>query len=199
MTATQRLRIAALVTVLCVMACGGTERPPVPGDRAAVAGTDGMPAITEPFVVDGHAIIQTGAVGPLRVGEWRRPALSFVYALGATAGRDSSDVIVVRGIGKDTMTVVITNDTVRQIIVNRPGPHTADGIRIGTPLANLRTSRGARVESVDGARVLTLDRLCGIAFATDTFVVSEDTAARRAPRARDTSTVRAIVVGRCKR
>ena len=81
-------------------------------------------------------------LGPLRVGEWRRIVMSFVYAISARAGRDSEDIIVVRGIGKDTVTLTFDNDTLRRIFVTHSGPRTANGIGSDLRSRSSRSNRG---------------------------------------------------------
>ena len=100
-------------------------------------------------VVSGdHALIQSGAVGPLSVGMWRRQAMSLVYAVGAAQGAPGEDLIVVRGIGRDTLTLAFVDDTLRRVLVTRPGAHTADSIAVGTPLSKLAAIPGAHVATV---------------------------------------------------
>lgn len=136
------------------------------GTTSARAG-DALSAAA-PTVDAGHPIIRAEAVGPLRVGTWRRPAMSFVYAVGATAGPNGEDMIAVRGIGQDTLTLAFIDDTLRRIEIKRPGPHTVDGIGVGTPLSAISSQPGARSGSVDGTEVVTLDRYCGIDFMRNT-------------------------------
>lgn len=177
-------RRALTLTMFGALACTGSEKSPTPAPPATL--------------VDGHTIIRKEAVGPLFVGEWRRQAMSLVYPVGATAGKDSEDIIVVRGIGKDTMTLVLSHDdTVRRILVKRPGPHTADGIGVGTPFETVIAKAGATSHAVTGARVVTFKELCGVEFATDTLAVSEDTTLRNSAQPRDTTEIRAISVTYC--
>lgn len=144
-----------------------------------------------------HAIIRQEAVGPLRVGQWRRPVMSFVYAISARAGRDSEDIIVVRGIGKDTVTLTFDNDTLRRIFVTHTGPRTADGIGVGTPFATVAAQPDVTTSRRGRGQVATTGRICGVEFATDSVALSTDSAARKA--AASSTTVRAISVGYCKR
>lgn len=124
----------------------------------------------QPAVVDGHAIIRAEAVGPLHLNTWRRPVMSLVYVVGATAGPHGEDMITVRGIGHDTMALAFLDDTLRWINVNRPGPHTAEGIGVGTPLSAAASESGATSRSADGVQIITLNRYCGIEFRSDSAV-----------------------------
>lgn len=139
-------------------------------------------------MVGGHSIIRTEAVGPLHVNTWRRPAMSLVYAIGATAGPHGEDVIVVRGIGHDTLTLAFANDTLRWINVNKHGPHTAEGIGVGSPLSAVMSQAGARSRSAGGVQTVTLDRYCGVEFRGDSVA--------RNPAA-PTPTVASIVIRPC--
>lgn len=147
------------------------------------------------IIVNDHAIIRKGAVGPLRVGEWRRPVMSFVYVVNARAGRDSEAIIVVRGIGKDTVTLAFSNDTLRRIFVTRPGARTADGIGVGTPFAAVAGRSDAAAVTRGAAKVASLNSMCGVRFATDSAALSRDSIVKTT--ARGTATVRAIVVEAC--
>jgi hypothetical protein len=144
-----------------------------------------------------HTVIRSEAVGPLRIGEWRRPVMSFVYAISARAGRDSTDIIVVHGVGKDTATLTFQNDTLRKIFVTHVGPHTVDGIGVGTPFTTVADDSGATTVKRGTARVATLSHLCGVEFATDSVALSPDSIARKP--ARKPETIQAISVGYCKR
>jgi hypothetical protein len=143
-----------------------------------------------------HSVIRQEAVGPLRVGEWRRPVMSFVYAISARAGRDSEDIIVVRGIGKDTVTLTFDNDTLRRVFVTHTGPRTVDGIGVGTPFAKVVAQPDARTTTRGTAQVATISRLCGVEFATDSVALSVDSISRN--RAERPAVVRAISIGYCK-
>lgn len=199
------LTIAAAVA-LGLAACGGGTRDvgkPASsnGESRGVAQSTTDTATPAPPdegpVMDGdHSIIRREAVGPLHVGEWRRPVMSFVYAISARAGRDSEDIIVVHGIGKDTATLTFLNDTLRKIFVTHAGPHTTDGIGVGTPFATIANATGARTTTRGTARVATISRLCGVEFATDSAALGADSVSRNPARRPDT--VRAISVGYCK-
>lgn len=93
--------------------------------------------------------------------------MSLVYAVGATAGPHGEDMITVRGIGQDTLTLAFVDDTLRWINVNRPGPHTAEGIGVGTPLSAVASESGATSRSADGVQIVTLARYCGVEFRSD--------------------------------
>ena len=162
----------------------------------SAAGPD-IPPDTGPLMIGDHAVIRTQAVGPLHVGEWRRPVMSFVYAVSARAGRDSEDIIVVRGIGRDTMTLTFDNDTLRKIFVTHTGPRTRDGVGVGTPFAALTTRTDATIATRGSAHVATIANLCGVEFATDSVALSPDTLGRRAAK-RD-GTIRAISIGYCRK
>ena len=202
-----RTRAAALGTAAaiaaCTVACGGKSDTTQTAQRAPVASspppsvpTPAMPSDTGPIMVSDHSIIRSEAVGPLHVGEWRRPVMSFVYAITARAGRDSEDVILVRGIGKDTVTLTFDNDTLRKVFVTRAGPHTADGIGVGSPFESVATASGSTVTTRGGAKVATLARLCGVRFATDSLAIAPDSVVRETKQ--DQTTIRAISVGYCR-
>lgn len=192
--------------LIVAAACGGDAHTARESAARKVAQTQQQPADTgspshqlresdQPIMVGDHSVIQTEAVGPLRVGEWRRPVMSFVYAISARAGRDSEDVIVVRGIGKDTVTLTFSNDTLRRVFVTHDGPRTASGIGVGTPFATLQQQPGVKTAKRGTALVASLASMCGVEFATDSLALSPDSAARR--RARGSPAVRAISVGYC--
>ncbi len=136
-------------------------------------------------------------MGPLRVGEWRRPVMSFVYVVSARAGRDSEAIIVVRGIGKDTVTLTFSDDTLRKILVTRPGARTADGLEVGTPFATIAGRTDATIITRGNSRVASLNNLCGVKFATDSAALSGDSVVTK-PHG-GTASVRAIAVELCKR
>ncbi|HEY8311162.1 MAG TPA: hypothetical protein VIG47_11430 [Gemmatimonadaceae bacterium] len=185
-------------------ACGGGEKAPTqamakrasPQSDSSASESASLSAPEGPLMNGDHAIIQQQAVGPLRVGAWRRPVMSFVYAISARAGRDSEDIIVVHGLGKDTVTLTFDNDTLRRIFVNHIGPHTADGIGVGTPFTSVAQRPGASTTVRGAARIVTINKLCGVEFATDSLALSPDSAA--SSKARAATTVRAISVGYCK-
>ncbi|MEO7217717.1 MAG: hypothetical protein ABI026_05940 [Gemmatimonadaceae bacterium] len=182
-------------------ACGGSEGAQTQRAPKATPVTAPSPprlASNEgTTIVDGHAIIRQDAVGPLRVGEWRRPVMSFVYVVSAHEEKDSTAIIVVRGIGKDTVTLAFSNDTLRRILVTRPGARTSDGIQVGTRFDSVTARRGATTVDRGKARVTSLDGLCGVRFATDSAALSPDSIVRKpAPGA---ATVRAIAVDFCKK
>ena len=162
---------------------------PVP-DAPQLASNEGQ------IIVNDHAIIRQGAVGPLRVGEWRRPVMSFVYVISARAGRDSEAIIVVRGIGKDTVTLTFSDDTLRKILVTRPGARTADGLEVGTPFATIADRADATTITHGSARVASLSGLCGVKFATDSAALDADSSVIMPHRG--TPTVRAIAIAMCK-
>lgn len=188
---------------LSALGCSGSRKdipkqpgPPTEAGTAASRATpDGRP------VMDGdHSIIRQEAVGPLRVGEWRRPAMSFVYAISARTGRDSEEIVVVRGIGKDTVTLTFDNDTLRRVFVTHTGPHTVDGFGVGTPFATVAGQPGAKTSTRGTAQVATINRMCGVEFATDSAALSPDSLARNpAPKpSLRSATIRAISVGYCQ-
>jgi hypothetical protein len=189
----------------CIIACGGGKQDATKHAASRSAGgatgeavdPPGAAPDDSPIMVGDHSIIRQEAVGPLHVGEWRRPVMSFVYAISARAGRDSEDVIVVRGIGKDTVTLTFDNDTLRRVFVTHTGPRTADGIGVGTPFATVAAQPDAKTVTRGAAQVATVTRLCGVEFATDSIALSQDSIARE--RAQRTSTIRAIAVGYCKK
>jgi hypothetical protein len=146
-------------------------------------------------IVNDHAIIRKGAVGPLRIGEWRRPVLSLVYPIGARTGPDSESVITVRGIGKDTVALTFQNDTLRRIFVTRPGAQTADGLQIGTPFATVAGRSDATTAARGKAQIATISSMCGVRFATDSAALSPDSVVKKATSG--PATIRAIVVGPC--
>lgn len=123
--------------------------------------------------------------------------MSFVYVVSAREGRDSTAIIVVRGIGKDTVTLAFTNDTLRTIFVTHPGPRTSDGIQVGTPFDSVTSRRGVTTVKRGSARVVSLDGLCGVRFATDSAALSPDSIVHKSTAG--AATVRAITVGFCKR
>ena len=190
---------------LGVVACSGDSKeiPRNPanltqnGTTVSEAASPGPAPDEGPIMAGDHAIIRQEAVGPLRVGQWRRPVMSFVYAISARAGRDSEDIIVVRGIGKDTVTLTFENDTLRRIFVTHTGPHTADGIGVGTPFATVAARPDVTTAKRGTGQVATTSRMCGVEFATDSVALSTDSAARKS--AASSPTVRAISVGYCKR
>ncbi|MGI8548551.1 MAG: hypothetical protein ACR2M1_14705 [Gemmatimonadaceae bacterium] len=93
--------------------------------------------------------------------------MSLVYVVGATAGPNGADVITVRGIGQDTLTLAFLDDTLRWINVNRSGPHTAEGIGVGTPMSVVAGQSGARSKPAGSVPTVTLDRYCGLEFRGD--------------------------------
>lgn len=188
--------------MLGAVACSGSGKPAsnaTQGHSAAATNVaTGSSATDEgPITAGDHSIIRQEAVGPLLVGEWRRPVMSFVYAISARAGRDSEDIIAVRGIGKDTVTLTFSNDTLRRVFVTHTGPRTADGIGVGTPFTTVSDRPDAKTTKRGAAQVATISRLCGVEFATDSIALSPDSAARR--KAKESATIRAISVGYCKR
>jgi hypothetical protein len=167
--------------------------------EASAAGTSAAakPPDEGPIMEGDHSIIRTEAVGPLHVGEWRRPVMSFVYAITARAGRDSEGIIVVRGIGKDTLSLTFQNDTLRRVFITHTGPHTTGGLAVGTPFATVAGDSGVTIAKRGNAKVATLSRLCGVEFATDSIALSPDSIVRKP--ARQPETIQAISVGYCKR
>lgn len=200
-------RAAAAVGLLqCLVAgCRGEGPPPraaraAPTQASAAHATD-VPPVTDsgPVLQDGHAVIRPEAVGPLHVGAWRRVAMSFVYAMTAFSGPDDTEITPVRGVGKDTVTVILVNDTVAQLQVMRPGARTVDGIQVGTPLATVRARPGA-VPGRDGpATTIHLPRYCGITFSTaDSSAHSGVPQGKGAlPFPPDSTVIRTIIVGKC--
>ena len=123
--------------------------------------------------------------------------MSFVYVISARAGRDSTAIIVVRGIGKDTVTLTFSDDTLRKIFVTRPGARTVDGLEVGTPFAAIAGRADAKTVTRGNSRIASLSGLCGVKFATDSAALGDDsvvTKTRRGP-----ATVRAIEIDTCKR
>jgi len=194
------------------VACGGGPKDVTKGASSTPSGqtvaqhaTDtgpvAKPADEGPLMEGDHSIIRREAVGPLHVGEWRRPVMSFVYAISARAGLDSEDIIVVRGMGKDTVTLTFQNDTLRRVFITHTGPHTTGGIAVGTPFATVAADSGATIVKRGAAKIATLSRLCGVEFATDSIALSPDSIARKPARnpAPKPETIQAISVGYCKR
>lgn len=171
---------------LALVACDTSRQNASPrGSPPAVPPAAASDTASGPLVVEDHAIIGEGAVGPLRLGTWRRPVMSLVYAVGATAGPAGEDVITVRGIGKDTLTLAFVDDTLRRIAVRRPGAHTSDGLAVGVPWSAVTNQPGATASaSTSGTTVVTLARYCGVQFRSDT--------SRREP-----ARIGEIVVGPC--
>jgi hypothetical protein len=123
--------------------------------------------------------------------------MSFVYVVSARSERDSVSIIVVRGIGKDTVMLAFTNDTLRRILVTHAGPRTSDGIQIGTPFATVAQRADATTATLGKAQVASLRGLCGVKFATDSAALTKDSIVRRATAG--PAIVRAIAVDSCKR
>ena len=195
-----RVVLALIVVAFGCSGCDGKADNAKAVERSATpvasAGAPAAPVDTGPIMVGDHTIIRPQAVGPLRVGEWRRPVMSLVYAITARAGRDSEDIIVVRGIGKDTVTLTFQNDTLRKVFVTRAGPRTVSGLQVGTPFDSVAGERGANVTSRGGAKVATLNWLCGVKFATDSVALAPDSIITRTRR--DATVIRAISIGYCK-
>lgn len=194
----------SLVTAAALILAGCDGSGHRPEDTAArTSATRPQPAAPElasnegQIIVDDHAVIRQGAVGPLRVGEWRRPVMSFVYVVSARAGRDSETIIVVRGIGKDTVTLNFSDDTLRKILVTRPGARTADGFEVGTPFATIADRADATITTRGNSRIASLNNLCGVKFATDSAALADDSVVTRARNG--AASVRAISVELCKR
>lgn len=164
----------AFVTCVALAACKGDGKPAIKIHRYDEGLPDAQP------MVDGHATIGREAVGPLRIGMWRRPAMSFVYAIGARQGADSTDIITVKGLGRDTLTLWFQSDTLRRIVVLKPGPHTTSGIAVGTPDTVLRTRAIPA-----GAGKWTIAGICGLSIET------------AATQPAQTVAVRSIVVKSC--
>jgi len=168
-----RNSVIALGCSAALLACDTAPRQPSgQGSRSQAEGNSASTAASissdaQPAVVDNHLIIRQEAVGPLHLNTWRRPAMSLVYAVGATAGPHGEDMVTVRGIGKDTLTLAFADDTLRWINVNHTGPHTVEGISVGTPLSTVAGESGATSRSADGVQIVTLNRYCGIEFRSD--------------------------------
>lgn len=212
---TRRHPVAALTVAilaacqLFLLACGGETPPAHPATATAARSTPASsPASsagastvvdTGPIYQEGHAVIRTEAVGPLQVGAWRRVAMSFAYALTSFSGLNDAEITPVRGIGKDTVTVVIVNDTVSQIEVMRPGARTAEGIQVGTPLATVRAARGATVGHDGAATTVHLARYCGITFSTADSSAHSGVSNTKNPLPfpADSAVIRTIIVGKC--
>lgn len=193
-------RIAAIGLTLGAVACGGgsnTVSQKLAHSTDTGANAARSTSSDAPIMNGDHSIIREEAVGPLHVGEWRRPVMSFVYAISARAGRDSENIIVVRGIGKDTVTLTFDNDTLRRVFVTHTGPQTAGGIGVGSPFTSVAAQPGAKTEMRGLARVATIDGMCGVEFATDSIALSQDSSAQK--KAKSSTSVRAISVGYCKR
>lgn len=175
---------ASLAAAAAVTACGSDSRPAgaaaatASSDSGAAAASAGSGAVagaadsaTAPAnqpVIGGHAIIRPGKVGPLKLGAWRRPVMSFVYAVGATAGPAGEDMIVVRGVGNDTLTLAFVDDTLRRVQITRPGAHTMDGLGVGTEMSAIAAEPGVVISGTrTGTRVATLPRYCGMQFRSD--------------------------------
>ncbi len=194
------VRTVAVGLTLGAIACAGgnkdVPRKPALANGVATSATESA-SDNGPIMNGDHSIIRQEAVGPLHVGEWRRPVMSFVYAISARAGRDSEAIIVVRGVGKDTVTLTFDNDTLRRVFITHRGPQTADGIGVGSPFASVTSQPGAKTAVRGAAQVATISRVCGVEFATDSVALSPDSIART--KAKSSTTVRAISVGYCKR
>lgn len=153
---------------------------------------------TGPVFLEGHAVIRPEAVGPLHVGEWRRAAMSWIYAITSFSGPGDMEITPVHRLGKDTVTVVIVNDTVQHLEVMRPGARTVEGYGVGTPLAVLGAAPGATVAHEHGATIVTLARYCGIQFSS-----ADSSAHSGAPKKiaivipPDSAAVRTVIVGKC--
>jgi hypothetical protein len=198
----------ASAAVVGFVACGGGTKEVTKGAQSTPSGQTlsqnagdttaaAKPADEGPVMQGDHSIIRREAVGPLHVGEWRRPVMSFVYAISAHAGRDSEDIIVVRGIGKDTVTLTFQYDTLRRVFITHAGPHTAGGMAVGMPFATVAGDPGATIAKRGTAKVATLSRLCGVEFATDSIALSPDSIDRKPVQ--QPETIQAISVGYCKR
>lgn len=203
----RRCAATALPILLSLLAaCGGEASPHTshaapPTSTANASGAGNAPAVvdTGPVLLDGHAVIRPEAVGPLHVGAWRRVAMSFVYTITAFIGPDSAETMPVYGVGKDTVTIVVVNDTVSRIEVMRPGARTVDGLQVGTPVATLRARPGATMGRDGLATIVRLRALCGITFSTaDSSAHSGVAKGKRAlPFPPDSAVVRTIFVGKC--
>jgi hypothetical protein len=147
------------------------------------------------LLVDKHAMIRERAIGPLRIGEWRRPVMSFVYVVNARMGRDSTSIILVHGPGTDTLSLSFANDTLREIFVTRPGARTLDGLQVGLPFSAVADRPDATTATRGKARIAWLNDLCGVRFATDSAALSPDSIV--AKTAKGPPTIRAISVGYC--
>lgn len=196
-----------LATAATLAACGrDTARPPAvspgtpPPAAASQPSTSADAGVVDsgPVFLQGHAVIRPEAVGPLHVGAWRRAAMSWVYAITSFSGTGDMEITPVHRLGKDTVTVVIVNDTVSHLEVMRPGPRTIEGYGVGTPLAVLRAAPGASVAHDHGATVITLARYCGIQFSS-----ADSSAHSGAPKKiavvipPDSAAVRTVIVGKC--
>lgn len=214
---TTRLLRALAVATVTLAACGSGSTPPKrasePGAQLSGSSAPGTAAgspqnvdpvvDTGPLLRGGHAVIRPEAVGPLRIGMWRRAAMSFVYAITAFAGSDSSEIIPVKRVGADTVTLIISNDTVVRMQVLRPGARTLEGFGVGTPIATLRAEHDATVTSEHGATSVALRRYCGIRFTTSDSTIHSGATPPKGARVvpplfpADSAVVRTVVVDRC--
>lgn len=206
--------VIAAAVLVTVGACGRNDTgrrpdtaaaPPAGGIQVPEPGVSPTPppppsevVDTGPVFLQGHAVIRPEAVGPLHVGQWRRAAMSWVYALTSFGGAGNMEITPVHKVGKDTITVVIVNDTVQHLEVMRPGARTVEGYGVGTPLAVLGAAPGASVAHEHGATVITLKRYCGIRFSSaDSSAHSGASKKDAVVIPPDSAAVRTVIVGKC--
>lgn len=67
-------------------------------------------------------------------------------------------------LGRDTVDAVVVDDRVWRIHVDGPAFRTADGLGVGTTVAELRKDRVARVLAGEGSMFVTLADQCGLSF-----------------------------------
>lgn len=157
----------SIVLLLVMVACSDTadttpEQEPVPSRESAPAAA----RIPTCRINDG-TILTADGIGRLRVGASVAEVRAECVIVRDTTGPDLEGMQQRRiavDLERDTVEAVVVDDRVWRIHVDGPAFRTADGLGVGTTVAELRKDRAARVLAGEGSMFITVADQCGLSF-----------------------------------
>lgn len=167
MTKSQLIPMLALIAAAACSDTADTTPDPVP----APAGQDTQPGPSTPSVaacgIGNSSILEGDGIGRLRVGATVADVRNACTIVGDATGRGAEGMPERRievDLRRDTVAAVVVDDRVWRIHVKGSAFRTAEGLGVGSTVAELRRDRTARVMPGEGSMYVTLDDHCGLSF-----------------------------------